>query len=288
MCVLTGCARQPEPPEISINAKSAVIIDARKNTVLYSKDPDKRFPPASTAKVMTAVVAAENAPLSRTMRPGEGIADVEPTVAGLKPGVEYRLKDLIAAILIQSANDAAIVIAEGIAGSEADFAALMNNKAREIGMEDTYFANASGLPTGVKDSQYTTANDLARLMQYAKRKKIIVTMISKKEMDIRGGDGEKIELKTHNKVLLQKKDAPWGKTGYTREAKRTFVGMDPSSKPHIVFALLQSNELWSDIIKLNINGLEAYHESRRTIFSDIMDWVKSSRERGREAVLGVA
>lgn len=268
--------------DLDLDARGAIILDAQKGTVLYEKDADEKFPPASTTKVMTAVVAMENLPLSTEVVPSKKAVYVEPTVAGLKPGVSYKLDDLLSAILIKSANDAAVVIAEAVAGSEEEFADLMNEKAKSLGMENTYFATASGLPTGKKDSQHTTASDLARLMRYARRYDVILDKMSRKTQNIYGSDGRRIYLKTHNKCLFKSEDGPWGKTGYTREARRTFVGVNPSMDPDIVFALLKSNDLWRDIFKLNDNGLVLYEESRRTWFDDLTDWISKERQIGRE------
>ena len=281
LCVLvfSGCARQEPLLEINVNAKAAMIVEAENGNILFEKNPDRRFPPASTAKVMTAIVAIEHVPVMREITSSKKAVRVQPTVAGLRPGARYRLKDLITAILIKSANDAAIVIAEEVAGSEKEFARLMNATAKELGMEDTYFATATGLPTGKKDSQYTTVRDLAMMMRYALRYEIILGAMRQKEAEIRGLDGRKIYLKTHNKALLWDPGAPWGKTGYTAEARRTFVGVNPSPEPRIVFAVLQSNDLWDDIITLNDQGLEIYRRDHRTFISDLIDWIKSERRR---------
>lgn len=265
-----------------MNGRAALIADAGSGRVLFAKNPEVRFPPASTTKVMTAIVALDNLSPEAEIVPRPSVVQVEPTIAGLKAGVSYELKDLLSAILIKSANDAAVVIAEAVAGSEEDFAAMMNEKAESIGMENTNFATASGLPTGRKDSQYTTVTDLARMMRYALRYDIILTEMSKKSETIYGSDERRIYLKTHNKTLIwDGKDAPWGKTGYTREARRTFVGVDPSEDPRIVFSLLRSNDLWDDIRTLKDRGLELHELSRENILTDILDWVSDQRERGR-------
>lgn len=282
--LLAGCSGSVPPIEVSVDAKSAMIAEVKNGEILFEKAPDTRYPPASTAKVMTAIVAIENMPLDEVIVPTTRTLRVEPTVAGLKAGTGYRLKDLLSAILIKSANDAAVVIAVAVAGSEKEFAALMNAKARDIGMADTYFANASGLPTGREDRQYTTARDLAKMMRYATRYRTILEAMSKKEAEIFGSDGRRIYLKTHNKTLLWSSEAPWGKTGYTRQAKRTFAGIDPSLRPRIVFSLLKSNDLWDDITELKDRGLEIYDERHRTFFSDLFDWIKRQRDRGREEV----
>jgi D-alanyl-D-alanine carboxypeptidase len=260
-CLLTGCAAEA-PVDIRVNARSAIIVGAMSGEVLFEKNPGFKSPPASTAKVMTAIVAIENASLNKKIAASRNAVKVEPVVAGLKKGVEYRLNDLLAAILIRSANDAAVAIAEGVAGSEKKFAELMNKKAREIGMENTYFANASGLPTGRRDAQYTTTRDLVKMMRYALRYKIILKLLSKKEYVIYGSDKKPIDLRSNNKLLFRSKKAPWGKTGYTNEARRTFVGIDPSPAPRIVIALLKSNDIWDDLSKLEKGGIDIYLERR--------------------------
>ncbi|MFQ5952544.1 MAG: serine hydrolase, partial [Candidatus Omnitrophota bacterium] len=105
VCVLSGCAPKA-PVELSLNARSAMIIDARNGEVLFEKNADFKSPPASTAKVMTAIIAIENAPLKRKIIPSSNAVGAEPIITGLKPGVEYSLSDLLAALLIKSANDA--------------------------------------------------------------------------------------------------------------------------------------------------------------------------------------
>jgi len=277
--LLAGCSREVPPVEINVDAGAAMIAEAKNGKILFEKNPDRRFPPASTAKVMTAIVAIERIPLTKDMVVSRRAVRVAPTVAGLRSGTEYQMRDLIDAILIKSANDAAVVIAEGVAGSEKEFARLMNAMAKELGMENTYFANATGLPAGKNDRQYTTAEDLVKMMRYAMRYKVILKAMSKKEADIYGSDGRRIHLGTHNKALLRDSEAPWGKTGYTKQARRTFVGVDPSPDPHITFALLRSDDLWNDITTLNDRGLEIYRRNHRTLVSDLVRWIRSEREK---------
>lgn len=279
-----GCSPKEVETPIVVNAKGAVILEAVNGRVIFEKNPDGRFPPASTAKIMTAIVAIERMPLKKEITPGENVVNVEPTVAKLVPGVRYSLEELIKAILIKSANDAAFVIAEAVAGSEEKFARLMNKKAKKIGMKNTNFATASGLPTGKKDSQYTTAMDLAKMMRYAGRHDVILEAISQKDADIYGSDGKRIYLKTHNKALLKDSNAPWGKTGYTREAKRTFVGIDPSMKPRIVFALLKSSDLWNDIHTLKDRGVEIYEKRHKTFINNLISWIISQNKAGQNMV----
>jgi serine-type D-Ala-D-Ala carboxypeptidase (penicillin-binding protein 5/6) len=226
--------------------------------------------------------------------PTAAALNVQPTIVGLRAGVTYAMEDLLFAILIRSGNDAARAIAEKVAGSEEAFAIMMNEKAGELGMHDTYFRTASGLPAGRPDPQYTTAEDLAKLMKYASRYEFILRTMSKKGATITGSDGRNISLRTNNRALNQWDEAPWGKTGYTREARRTFAGTDPSTEPRIVFALLQSGDLWNDIKELNDKGLELFEFSRKTIvversiISVIVDWVTTRRDIGRKTTPATA
>jgi len=270
---------------VDVTGRCAFVMDADSRKALYEKNAEMRFPPASTSKIMTAVVAIESMGLDREISPSQLVVRVEPTIIGLKPGVKYKLRDLLAAILIKSANDAAFTIAEAVAGSEKEFAVLMNKKAAEIGMINTFYATASGLPTGRKDSQYTTAKDLAILMNYAKRYKVILDNMSRKEAWITGSDGNKICLRTHNRALLMRQDAPWGKTGYTIEAKRTFAGLDPQIRPKIVFGLLQSEALWDDIFTLKDKGLELYEIEHTGFFKALSMWIKEQRSSGKRSGL---
>ncbi|MFH1552236.1 MAG: serine hydrolase [Candidatus Omnitrophota bacterium] len=280
--VLAGCAREVPPDVIiSVNAQAAMIAEAKSGETLFEKNAAMRFPPASTAKVMTAIIAIENMSLTEEIIPNKEVLYVEPTRAKLVPGVKYKLEDLIAALLVKSANDAAIAIAEAVAGSEENFVILMNAKAKKLGMEDTYFATASGLPTGKKDNQYTTAKDLIKMMRYAMRHRIIPYTMSLEEAHIYGSDKKRIYLKTHNKTLLHDGMETWGKTGYTKEAKRTFVGTDPSPNPRIVFSLLKSSDLWNDIVALKDGGLKIYDERHATFIGDIMKWIREQKQRGR-------
>ncbi|MDP8299106.1 MAG: serine hydrolase [Candidatus Tantalella remota] len=283
--LLSGCAPQPPEIDVTVGGSAAVIIDARNGNVLFEKNPGAKYPPASTTKIMTAIVAIETLSLDTEVVPTAKALYVEPTIAGLKPGVKYKLRDLISAILIKSANDAARAIAFEISGSEKDFAIVMNKKAERIGMENTHFASASGLPTGEKDSQYTTATDLAKMIRYASRYHVILDAMSKEDAVIYGSDGKRIYLKTHNKSLFKYPDAPWGKTGYTIEARRTFAGVDPSYEPRIAFGLLRSNDLWNDIMTLKNKGLELYEMSKRTRLFEFLKWMSGQRERGREGAI---
>lgn len=266
VCALAGCFREVPPLEIYVSARSAMIVEAKSEKVLFEKNADERLQPASTVKIMTAVIAMEMLPLESRIIPTGSITRVEPVNAGLEPGVQYSLKDLISAMLIKSANDAAVAVAEGVSGSEEAFVRLMNRKAKDIGMEDTNFTNASGLPAGNRSDQYTTAGDLVKMMRHALKYRFLLEIMSKKEADIYGSDNKRIHFRTHNRSLFFEEHASWGKTGYTVKAGRTFVGVDPSYRPRIIFAFLRSSSLWNDIAVLKNQGLKIYKKRHGNIF----------------------
>jgi len=270
--LFTEYVRRTVPVEIDISAEAAIIVDAKSGEVLYEKNADLRLQPASTVKIMTAIVADENMSLDEEIVPSGSVTKTEPTHAGIKPGVAYKLKDLISAMLIKSGNDAARAVAEGVAGSEENFVLLMNHKAVKLGMENTNFTSASGLPAAPREKQYTTARDLSKMMRCAAGNRFFLEEMSKREKDIRGSDGKTIHLATHNKSLFSEDGGAWGKTGYTLKAKRTFAGTDPSLDPKIIIAILKSNALWEDIAQLKKKGLEI-RKKRRSIPSRIIDFI---------------
>lgn len=237
-----------------LTAKSAVVIDARKGKILYSKNPHLRLPPASTTKVMTALVALENLPLDRQVAVGPNAAGVAQSKAGLTPGAQYRAGDLVVATLVSSSNDAAVALAEAVAGSEKKFVWLMNSKARELGMFNTKFVNATGL-TNRRHRQYSTVYDLAILMRQAAKDKRIDRIMGITTTFIYGSDRRPIFIKSHNKMLWRTPNFVKGKTGWTLASRHTFVGTDYSPNKRIMFAMLSSHKPWKDIERLAAFGL---------------------------------
>jgi D-alanyl-D-alanine carboxypeptidase len=244
-----------------LTARSAIVINARNGGVLYSKSPHLRLPPASTAKVMTALIAIQRLPLEKKIRISRNASNVNPSKAGLALGEEYLMRDLLIATLVASSNDAAVALAEAVAGSEDKFADMMNIKAHELGMNNTRFVNATGLPDRVrKRKQYSTAYDLTRLMRRASNDRRLDWIMGLTRASFTGSDGKHIEIKSHNKMLFRMPKFVKGKTGWTYASRHTFVGADYPPDKTILFAMLSSAEPWSDIEQLASFGLD--RESR--------------------------
>ena len=245
-------------PKICVTAKSFVVVDASDGRILYGKNPNLKLPPASTTKVMTVLIAMEKLSMDDRIIIGRNAANAQPSKADLTPGANYRAADLITAALVSSSNDAAVALAEAVAGSENQFSYLMNLKARELGMNNTFFVNATGL-TNKKKAQYSTAYDLTKLMRAAMRDKRLDEMMGITETSIVGSDGKKIPLKAHNKMLWRIPKFVKGKTGWTYASRHTFVGTNYSSNKSITFAMLSSQKPWTDIERLATFGLALNH-----------------------------
>ena len=241
-----------------MTARSFVVVDASDGHILYGKNPNLKLPPASTTKLMTVLIAMEKLSLQDRIVIGRKAANVQPSKADLTPGASYTAQDLITAALVSSANDAAVALAEAIAGSETDFAYLMNLKARELGMNNTFFVNATGL-TDKRKAQYSTAYDLTKLMRAAMHDRRLDDMMGITETAITGSDGRMILLKAHNKMLWRMPKFVKGKTGWTYASRHTFVGTNYAAAKSITFAMLSSQKPWKDIERLATFGLALSH-----------------------------
>ncbi len=237
-----------------LSARSAVIVDADDGGVLYQKNAHLKLPPASTTKLMTALVAMDHLPAKRLIPVSRNAAGQTPSRAGLKAGVRYRAGDLVTAALVASSNDAAVALAEAVAGSERRFADMMNKKARQFGMKNTHFVNATGLPDPGK-RQVSTAYDLALLMRRAMKTKRIDSTMGITTTRFQGNDGRWISLRNHNKMLWRRPKLVKGKTGWTFASRHTFVGTDYAPDKRITFAMLNSKDPWVDIERLATFGL---------------------------------
>lgn len=229
----------------TITAKSAIVIDIGNRKILYSQNPHLKLPPASTAKLVTAMVVLDRLKLNQKVYISKKAASVEPTKAYLSKGVYYRMDDLIAALLIKSANDAGIALAEAVAGSEEKFAKLMNKKARSLGAKNSNFKNSTGLPG---KGQYSTAYDMALIIKAATRYPLIKKVLMKKSFSFTGSDGKRKKVSSHNKLLWETPTpAVIGKTGYTFAAKRCFAGIAFYKKRKVAVVVMKSDRLWWDV-----------------------------------------
>jgi D-alanyl-D-alanine carboxypeptidase (penicillin-binding protein 5/6) len=239
-----------------ILSRSVVVLDVSTGELLYSKNPYLRLPPASTTKLMTAIITVENANLTDVVTISRNASHVSPHKAGIKEGDQITVEQLLYAALLDSANDAAVALSEVVAGSETKFVKLMNRKALAIGALDTKFINSSGLPG---PSQYTTAYDLAKIMSYALRYQKLKEIIGTRVAEISTENGNSIFLRNTNRLLWSKGDLVGGKTGYTRKAMHCFVCAAERENATVIVVILGSpsrDVLWRESETLISKGFE--------------------------------
>jgi serine-type D-Ala-D-Ala carboxypeptidase (penicillin-binding protein 5/6) len=229
-----------------VYSRSAVAMDVSTGRILYAKNPDLRLAPASTTKLMTAIIAIEKADLSDIVTVSRNASHVSPHKAGFREGDKVTVNTLLYAALLGSANDAAVALAEAVAGSEKKFVYLMNSKAITMGLKDTKFINPHGLPG---PGQYITAYDLSKIMSYALRYPKLKEIIGTRVAEVSTENGNAIFLKNTNRLLWSDEDLVGGKTGYTRKARHCFVCAAEREKDTVVVALLGSpsrDDLWRE------------------------------------------
>ncbi|HEY3346714.1 MAG TPA: D-alanyl-D-alanine carboxypeptidase family protein [Nitrospirota bacterium] len=253
---------------LSVTAKGVVVMDADTGQVIISRNMDKMLPPASTTKVMTAILAIEKAKPTDIVKVSKHAADMSPSKVYLRRGDEVTVEALLYSLLLKSANDSAAALAEGVGGTEDNFARMMTDKARSIGALNTHFNNASGLPT---DDHYTTAYDLALILRYAMRNEQFMQISSTKFATLNMGAKEKMLLKNHNKMLWYYDGAGAGKTGYTVAARHCYVGEANCSNTRLIVSILRSRDLWGDAKKLLDKGFELAMAGQTLALADTPD-----------------
>jgi D-alanyl-D-alanine carboxypeptidase (penicillin-binding protein 5/6) len=208
----------------SPDAEAAILMDGLSGQVLYGHNENEHLAIASITKIMTAIIVLENGDLDQEVTIGPEVLDrkeVYGTLLYLEPGEIFTRRDLLYALLLNSANDAAVAIAVDIAGSTDAFVKLMNEKAREIGAVDTHFVNPDGLPAA---NHYSSAFDMALIARYALQKPVFAEIVKTKERDFpRSKPDLPNKLENINKILGAYEGADGVKTGYTSEAGSTLV-----------------------------------------------------------------
>lgn len=204
--------------EIETEAASAILMDAASGQVLYEKDSHKELPPASVTKLMTLLVAADAVASGKVKLTDKVTASEDACKLGgsqiyLEPGETFTLEQMLIAIAVGSANDGCVAVAEHIDGTHEAFVEQMNRKAQELGLKNTHFVNAYGLPA---EGHYTSAFDLALIAKEALKYPLVRKLTSMKEYDLRGG---KFKLWNTNKLLWWYPGTDGFKTGWTNEAK---------------------------------------------------------------------
>lgn len=232
----------------AVNARAAILINSGNGEILFTKNADRVMAPASTTKIMTAILGLERGDLGRTVTVSANAAATDGSSMHLVCNQRITLRSILYGLLLISGNDAATAVAEHIAGSETAFARLMNAKALSLGMRHTRFQNASGLPAV---NHYSTAYDLALLTRYAMRNQNFAWIVQTKSITITGErPGERVQLVNHNKLLWRYPYCTGVKTGYTVRAGGCLVSSATNQGKQLIVVVLHSNVIYDDSQKL--------------------------------------
>jgi D-alanyl-D-alanine carboxypeptidase (penicillin-binding protein 5/6) len=229
---------------LAVSAKAYALVDGVSGRLIEGRDISRRMPMASTTKIMTGLIACESGRLGEvvTVKPGE--LRVEGSSAGLQPGERLTLGELVYALLLESGNDAANVIASELDGSCEAFAAHMNRRAAAMGLADTHFANPSGLDA---PEHYTTAADLARLGALAMKNAQFAKVVGTKKIKIAyNGVKDGRTLFNHNRLLDTLEGVVGIKTGFTEKDGRCLVTCARRGGVTLVAATLSAPDDWND------------------------------------------
>ena len=231
---------------LGVSARSAIFSNATQGKRYYGKNVHARVPPASTAKVMTALLVLERLPLDKEVVISARATLPQPSKIYAKAGERYKVSELLYALLLNSANDASVALAEAVAGSEQEFTNLMNQRARQLGAQNTHFVNSNGLTS--REAQYTSAYDMYLIFREALKYPFFDTVIKTKVKTIYSMEGRAISLRSHNSILFNGWDKKlYGKTGYTQRARACFVGYVSKGNDVCIVAVFGCSRRWSDI-----------------------------------------
>ncbi len=229
-----------------LTAHTALLWDFANKQRYFDLGADREIFPASTTKVLTALLVLENLSLDQYVTVSQHATQVPQTKLGLVAGESYRVRDLLYGLILKSANDAAVALAEAVAGSEGKFVEMMNARARQIGAMHSHFANPHGLPS--QGPQFTTASDMALIFTQALKNDFFRQAITFKYLVIYSKKGHRFFLKSHNRSLfLNWKQHVFGKTGYTIEAQSCFVGYVPKGNDILIIAVYGCRRRWTDM-----------------------------------------
>lgn len=249
---------QKAKASVSVSAKSAILIEQDSGRIIYEKNANEKRRIASITKIMTAILAIESDKLKETVTVSEKAVRAEGSSIYLKPNEKIKLEDLVYGLMLRSGNDAAVAIAEYVGGSLDGFVYLMNQKAEEIGMKNTNFANPHGLDD--HENHYSTAKDMALLTRYAMEngtyRKISGTKVHRAP-----NPSEKWDRVWRNKNRLLTELYEYctgGKTGYTKRAKRTLVTTAEKGDMKLIAVTLNDSNDWNDHILMYETAFKQY------------------------------
>jgi serine-type D-Ala-D-Ala carboxypeptidase (penicillin-binding protein 5/6) len=231
-----------------ITAQGAIVLDRDTQQIMFAKNIDTRRPPASIMKIVTAMVALDISTPSQVIDVSRDAANMEPNRMGLSYGEEVTVGDVLYGLLLDSGNDAAEALADGLPGGRASFVQRMNEKVADLGLKNTHFVD----PAGLDDANYTTPYDMAVLADTALTGyPTIRTVVSTKEIAIPGNASHKWFKPTNLNDLLWDYPGTYGmKVGYTDAADYTIVLAGQKNGHNVIIVLMGSDHHFTEGRKL--------------------------------------
>ena len=257
--ILIGCLvnSQNKVSAMGISSQCGILMEQSTGRVLYEKCPDEQMYIASITKILTTIVAIENAELTEWVEISDNVTRQVGSALYLTLGDQVRLIDLLYGLMLRSGNDAAMAIAEYVGGDEAGFVKMMNDKAKEIGMKNSIFQN----PSGLDETTYnlSTARDMALIMQYAMNNPIFREITGTKTHKATTKNGMTYVWNNKHKLVTGYYDyAIGGKTGFTKQARRTLVTSARKDDMELVVVTLKAGDDWNDHMSLFNYGFDQY------------------------------
>lgn len=251
------------------NTDAIIAKDLTANKLIFSKDSQEKSRPASLTKIMTAMIAIESGRMNDVVTITREMIQVEPTKAGLRVGENFYLRDLVKAAMVKSANDAAMAIGVFLGNGDVNtFVAMMNQKAKALGMKNTHFTNPCGFDIG---NHYSTAHDLLLMSESAIKNSHFNEMAKLKRHHFQAINTKRsYTVYTHNKLLNNYKYAVGIKTGFTRKAGPCLIARAKKGNKDILVVMLNSEQRWNDI---------------KTIFEDVLPTLTEQTKKSNKKAI---
>ena len=253
---------------LDIEAAASILIDADSGRVLWEQNAHSRLPVASLTKILTALVTLEQYDnLRQTFTLPDNFANVGESSLGLEAGETHTIEDLLYALMLRSANDAGQALALAVAGSESDFAQMMNQRCVELGLNNSNWTNPHGLHN---DAHLSSAYDMAFITRAAMGVPMFNTLISASTHTIPwAGQEEERVVTSHNRLLTLYKGADGVKTGYTAKAGNCLVGSATKNGLRLIGVVLNSEDTYGEMTQLLDYGFDNYELRQVVAFGDV-------------------
>lgn len=260
----TGEVRQtaaaPAVPQISAN--QAILVEAETGEILYERNADQKAYPASTTKIMTALLVLEtleryDSPIDQEVKVPPEAEGIEGSSLYLKAGETIRLQDLLYGLMLQSGNDSAVALAVLTSGSTENFTARMNQKAEELGCQNTHFVNPNGL---FDENHYTTAWDLAQIAREAMKHPMFRTIVAAPSWDAQREENDFTHFYNKNKTVHEFRGGNGIKIGYTKASGRTLAASAQRDGKELICVVMGAPNWFNDAYTLMEYGFKRLEE----------------------------